>query len=199
MPTASLTKLDVVNTCLSLLGEDAVDAIAEDQSDPQDVKNALRMLAEADREVQSEGWHWNTLENVSVSKDINDEYVLGTDVLSVDIDPHSGCGPDITLRGGKLYDRTNNTTVFTSGRLTLTMRKFLDFVDVPPKAQTYISIKSARKFQARFLGDQATQAYSQEDEFRARRELLSEEAEQSDRSLLDRPNVRRYLRRSPGY
>lgn len=201
MPTAGYTKLQAVNVILSLLGEDDVTVVADDGTDPQDVKNALRCLDEASREVQEDGWNFNTLRGVTITANGSGEFVQGTafgvDVIQIDTSGDSA-GTEVTLVGGKLYDQENNTTVFAAGS-TLDVDEIVlkDFTDLPQAARRYITIKAARKFQARFLGDQAIQAYTQEDEYRARALMIRADGTQADKSLLHRPNILPFLSRSP--
>ena len=68
MPTLT-TQLEAVNSMLGHIGEAPVDSIATPSSLPISASTALTILDEVSREVQSDGWHFNTEYDVTLSPD----------------------------------------------------------------------------------------------------------------------------------
>ena len=61
---------------------------------------------------------------------------------------------------------------------------FRDFTEIPEPARNYITIKAARIFIDRLIGDNNLRAYNQQDEARARAVLLETDTENGDHNLL---------------
>ncbi|MFW3388245.1 UNVERIFIED_CONTAM: hypothetical protein RF648_19840, partial [Kocuria sp. CPCC 205274] len=59
-------ELEAINDILSCIGETAITEI-EGADDNADVANALRCLRNANREVQAQGWTWNTVESMTLT------------------------------------------------------------------------------------------------------------------------------------
>ena len=63
MPTLT-TKLETVNSMLGHIGETPVNSIADTNALPVSAAMAVTIVDEVSREVQAEGWHFNTENNV---------------------------------------------------------------------------------------------------------------------------------------
>ena len=142
---ATLTsQLEAVNTCLGYLGEAPVNSISNTSELPVSAANAVSILDEVSREVQSEGWHFNTVKEYVLSP-TNNSITLPTNTLQVD---HEGTeNVDLVQRGLSLYDRKNQTTTFTSD-IKVTIVLLLDWDDLPEQARRYIALRATRSLQA---------------------------------------------------
>ena len=103
---ALTTKLEAVNTMLGVIGETPVNTISG-SSLPVSVVTALNVLDEVNREVQSEGWHFNTEFEYSLTRDASNQFNLPTNVLKIDTPVDKYTDIDIVQRGNTLYDRKN--------------------------------------------------------------------------------------------
>lgn len=63
------TELDAINLILSSIGEAPVNSLTESES--IDVDNARSLLDTVSRNIQRQGWQFNTLTNVTVMPDTN--------------------------------------------------------------------------------------------------------------------------------
>ena len=181
MTVAATTELECINIMLAAIGEAPVNSLTG--TVPVDVRIAQSTLTEVNKQVQSEGWSFNTEIDVTLTRDGNNNIPLGTDVLRVDAQTHDHPSIDPIQRGLKLYDRKNNTFVFDEN-LKCTVVYFRSFDELPEQARSYMTIKAARIFVDRLISDQSLRTYTQEDEIRARSVLMETDLSNADHNML---------------
>lgn len=179
------TKLEAVNTMLSTIGESPVTQITVTSSLPISATTAITVLDEVNREVQSEGWHFNTVNKQTLSPNVSNEIVLTDDVMHVDSLDNS---KDLVQRGSKLFNRTGNTFTFT-GNINVRLMSLLDFTDLPEQARRYITLKGSRVFQTRTVGSQELEQQILRDELKARYTLEEMDGQGADRTIFDNYDV----------
>ena len=91
---------------------------------------------------------------------------------------------DVTQRGSRLFNRTDNTYEFTKA-VTATVVYLLEWEELPEPALRFITVKAARVFQDRMVGSQSHHQFSQQDEIRARAMLREFEMDTADTSIFD--------------
>lgn len=182
MPTLT-TKLEAVNSMLGHIGEAPVDDISTPANLPISGSTAITVLDEISREVQSEGWHFNTEDDVTLSPDAgnSNKIVLSSDIIDVDVVDHSS---DIVPRGLTLYDRKENTTAFTKD-IKVTLVRLLDWDDLPEPARRYMTLRASRVLQGRLVGSRELEALIARDEYIAKSRLESFDSSSSDRTIFD--------------
>ena len=173
-----MTKLDAVNVCLSAMGEPKITSLDTAGIDAQ---MASDLVDEVTREVQGAGWHWNR-ETHTLSPDVNGYMVLPANTLRVDT-IEDDMPIDVIQRGGRLYNKVDNTYVFDSD-LKLEIIVALQFEDLPFAAKNFITYRSARRMQQRALGSETLQKFNEHDENRAWVLLLQDEAATQDSNML---------------
>ena len=181
MTVAATTELECINIMLAAIGEAPVNSLTG--TVPVDVRIAQSTLTEVNKQVQSEGWSFNTELDVTLTRDANNNVVLGTDVLRVDAQTHDHPSIDAIQRGLKLYDRKNNTFIFDED-LKCTVVYFRSFDELPEQARSYMTIKAARIFVDRFVSDQSLRTYTEGDEIRARSVLMETDLSNADHNML---------------
>ena len=181
MTVAATTELECINIMLAAIGEAPVNSLTG--TVPVDVRMAQSTLTEVNKQVQSEGWSFNTELDVTLTRDANNNVVLGTDVLRVDAQTHDHPSIDPIQRGLKLYDRKNNTFIFDED-LKCTVVYFRSFDELPEQARSYMTIKAARIFVDRFVSDQSLRTYTEGDEIRARSVLMETDLSNADHNML---------------
>ena len=179
MPTLT-SKLEAVNSMLGHIGESPVNSISDTNALPISAATAISVLDEVSRAVQAEGWHFNTELKVTLSPAGDGTITLDEDVLEVD----TTSTPDIAQRGLALFDRSSNTSVFTSD-LEVNLTRLLDWTSLPEAARRYITLRASRVFQGRLVGSRELEALIARDEYNARADLMDAEANTSDRSIFD--------------
>ena len=181
MTVAATTELECINIMLAAIGEAPVNSLTG--TVPVDVRIAQSTLTEVNKQVQAEGWSFNTEIDVTLTRNASNNVVLGTDVLRVDAQTHDHPSIDPIQRGLKLYDRKNNTFVFDED-LKCTVVYFRAFDELPEQARSYMTIKAARIFVDRLVSDQSLRTYTQEDEIRARSVLMETDLSNADHNML---------------
>ena len=181
---AATTKLDAVNTMLSAIGEAPVNSLS---SGLVEAEIAETILNTTNREVQSQGWHFNTEYKKAYAQDTDGYIVIGTDVLRADATLEQN-GKDLVQRGTKMYDRKNHTFVIgASTNLDVVVE--LNFEDLPEVAKRYITLKSTRVFQDRVVGSGTLHDFQREDEERAYFELKQFDKATDDANIFDNYDV----------
>ena len=193
------TQLEAVNTMLSAIGETPTTTDIITANSSADVVMAVQILDEVTKEVESQGWNFNTEYDVELAPDGGDKHiVLGTDVARIDLEAHNqgGLDPIMKYTGGewRLYDKKDKTYEFDK-TVKATVIYYLDFIGLPQPAQRYITIRAARIFQDRMVGSQAHHAFNMQDEFRALADLKEWEGDSADHTIFDNYDTFRIVNR----
>lgn len=142
-----LTELDVVNDCLSTLGETPLNSI---DTDHPLVAGALKLLREANSRVQAQGW-WFNREEVELQPDTATGHIaLPADFLSVD---PSVRDQRYTERGRRLYDLDRQSVYFDS-KVTVAIIRLIPFLDLPWVAQDLIRTATTVRFVESYDADE---------------------------------------------
>ena len=180
---ATLTsQLESVNVMLGHIGESPINTLTG--SLPISATTALAALNEVSKEVQSEGWHFNSEKNVTLSP-VGGSITVPSDAVQVDPDDKS---LDIIQRGSVLFDRANNTTTFTKS-IKVNLLRLLDWDSLPEEARRYITLRASRIFQGRTVGSRELEALIARDEYQARARLEESDYGSSDRTIFDNYDV----------
>ena len=181
MAVAATTELEAINIMLAAIGEAPINSLTDTL--PVDARTAQNTLTEVNKEVQSEGWSFNTEIDVTLTRDGSNQINLPINILRVDPNIHQHPTIDPIQRGLKLYDRQNNKYEFDED-LICTVVYYRDFNELTEQARRYINIKAARIFVDRLIGDQGLRTYTQEDETRARAILTESDYANADHNVL---------------
>jgi hypothetical protein len=197
MSLNKMTELEAVNSMLITIGEQPVSSL-DNLAGLQDASIARQILSNISRAVQSKGWVFNLDLQVTYTPDANGEINLGSNVLRIDTTSKvRSATKDIVERGGKLYDREKNTSVFTD-TVKVDRVIVLNFDDLPEAARRYIATRAARVFHDRVVGSGELHNFFREDEQMAWSELLEYEAEVGDYTIFDDYDVYRIIERDTG-
>lgn len=115
-------------------------------------------IMEVKKEVLSQGWHFNSDKNYPFPPDINGIISIPPNVLDI-----VASVKNIIMREWKLYDKDAFTFNFKS-TIPCNVVWDMDFNNLTHPIRHYITIKAARVFQARTIGDQVAYAYTTKDE-----------------------------------
>ena len=174
------TKLDAVNTIISNIGQAPVAAL--DTGNPL-AATAQLVLEEVTKTVQAEGWAFNRENEYPIHLDTNDELVIPTDVMQIDL-PALSDG-SLVRRSGKLYDKTNHSYDLSdyadfNGIVKCDIIWEFDFEDIPAAVQHYITIRAANVFAGRSVGSTEAVRFGQQEETLARAAAIEYETQQGD-------------------
>ena len=199
-PTTNATEeLPAINEILASVGQAPVTTL--DQTNP-DVAIAYNTLLTVSREVQAEGWTFNTEFNVKTTTDANKEFVIPNNYLQVDLSHNSTNSSKNVVRRRKpgetqtkLYDKYNHTYEITSeaaGNIELDIVFHYDWIDLPIPIQDYIVAKAAATVASRIVGDTNQYKILQQKEFESKARTLEYECNQGDYTFFGHPEGHNY-------
>lgn len=195
MPLSKTTKIQAINTMLSTVGEPPINSLAAQRADALIAQN---ILDEVSREVLTYGWQFNTDEGIYLTPDSNTGFIYVPDtVVRVDMDRNE-LEYDIVVRGNRLYNRKNNSYVF-SGQIKVVQIYLMDFDEMPEVAKRYCTIRAARVFQDRMVGSEKIHGFTLQDEIQALARMTEYENETGDFTIFDSPDVSRTFIREGSY
>lgn len=180
MSLAPTTELEAVNTMLNTIGEAPVNTLVNMTS--VDALTALSVLQSVNREVQSQGWFFNSEAKYPLTPNQDGELVLPVNTMSVDSNSES-YKHDLVQRGGRAYDRLNHTYTFDV-TVKCDLILLLDFGEIPEAARRYVTLRASRIFQDRVLGSGELHSMNREDEYQALTTLRLMESENADYNIL---------------
>ena len=181
-----MTFLEAINTLLSVIGEAPVSSLSDVGSNTiSDAALASRTLKEVDRDVQAEGWQFNTDEYVQLQKDASNHFPIPGNVLRASFSPNRYADCQFVVRGKRVYNKAKQT--YEIDEETLIVDKMvvqLDWDELSHAAQQYITIRAARIYSDRFINSNVIYTYTSQDEQYARSQMIRAEEESLSNNLL---------------
>ena len=174
----SMTKLEAVNICLSVMGQPKVTDLS---GSAVDAEIAADIIDEVSREVQNKGWHWNR-EQHELPPNAGNEIVVPNNAIRIDTD-RTDLLINVTVRGNRLFNLTDNTYTFTTP-VKVGFIVYLEFDELPASAKDFIAKKAARLFQERMLGSTTLTQFQAEDLARLWAEMQREDIAAGDYNAL---------------
>ena len=190
MTLLNTTELEAVNMMLAAISEAPVSTLADDTID--DANIATQTLREMSKEIQSEGWHFNTDYDwpIAVDSDLKLPYPAGVGHA----DPMASENKDLVKVGLYFWDRENLTFFFAAGASYKFKIVWLrDYEDLPQLWRTYITMEAANRFVAQQLGDQYAFKYSINDVQQAKARALADDLRRADTNMMNNADVARVL------
>ncbi len=179
--TNAAQELPAVNEILASVGQAPVTTL--DQTNP-DVAIAYDTLLNVSREVQAEGWTFNTEEYYPMTPDANGEIPIANNILQIDLHDEKDNQYESVRRSGKLYEKINHTYDWTTLTGWDTVRCdivwLFDWVDLPRPIQDYIVSKAAAVVSSRIVGDMQQYQILQQREIDNRAKAMEYECNQGD-------------------
>lgn len=148
-----MLRLSVVNEMLGTMGESPLNSL----DDPHTFLGAaLNMLDKNDATIQARGWWFNTEDITLPPSALDSAIYLPGDTISVNVYPTLGGAStsNIVQRGRRLYNTNGGTYVFASP-VRVSLKRRVDFEDMPETAAQYIASLALLQFQSLYDGDTA--------------------------------------------
>jgi hypothetical protein len=157
------TQLQAINQMLTGIGQAPV--VSLDIANPE-IATALSILDSVNREVQGEGWHFNTEIKYPFTPDTNGEISIPDNVLQLSDNKYENVQQYQTVvRNGKLYDKIEHTYIFpTANPILCDVVWLFGFEDLPQVFQDYITQRAARVFAGSVVGSKEMFQFNQQDE-----------------------------------
>jgi len=184
-----MTKLQAVNELMTALKRRPVTSYASGV--PAEAADCIERWS---AEIQAEpDWQFNREENVTYSPAALTGYItLGADILSAD--PVAGGGyPDCTVRGGRLFNRTDKTYVFTAD-VVVDLVRTLPFEDLSNAFQRLVAVSATTEFCAN-MGMPPPDGIAKREQ-RARMTAAQEDADRADPDMKTAPYFRNIASRT---
>ena len=119
---------------------------------------AASVLIETKKEILAEGWHVNSDKDYEFPQDSNGFIAIPANVLDI-----SSSDGNIIMRNWSLYNKEDKTAIFDEPQ-SMNVIWDLDFNSLSHPIRNFITIRAARKFQARTVMDTNVYSYSQSDD-----------------------------------
>ena len=157
-----------------LTGIGQAPVVSLDIANPE-IATALSILENVNREVQGEGWNFNTEVNYPFTPDTNGEIVVPDNVLQLSDNKTSNSQQYQTvLRNGKLYDKVFHTYEFQGTDPVLCDVVWLfSFEDLPQVFKDYITQRATRVFAGSVVGSKEMFQFNAQDETMLRGNCLA--------------------------
>lgn len=184
-----MTELEAINTLLGIIGEAPIDHLSDLLvNEITDSTMARRTLQEVSRDVQSEGWSWNTDDRLALAKDAQGQFLLPDNALKAVFSPNRYPQRQYVQRGRRIWDKQKRTFAFgadMAGSLVVDSVVFeLEWDELPHVAQQYITIRAGRVFSNRYVNSTVVYSFTTQDEEYARTMLVRGEEESGRNNLL---------------
>ena len=185
-----MTFIEAVNTLLSVIGEAPVSSLSDTGVNTiSDAALASRTIKEVSRDVQAEGWGFNTDTAVSLPRDAQRHYPLPGNALVATFSPNRYSDMQYVVRGSRVYDKQKQSYEIgpdTNAQPLIVdvMVVELDWDELPHAAQQYITIRAARIYSDRFINSNVIYTYTSQDEAYARSQLIRAEERNLNNNLL---------------
>jgi len=179
------TELSAVNSILGAIGQSPVTTLNYENPEVSFIYN---ILTEVNKDVQNEGWHFNTEYHIATEPDANGYITIPNNALRYDInDGLKDRSKDVVMRNGRLYDLVNHTDVFTE-TLYLDLVTLYAFEDLPNPFQRYVTYRSAVRAATQLVSNPQLAQLLKEDEFKSRAACLEYECDKGDPSFFGNPH-----------
>ena len=174
------TELEAINKVLQMTGEAPVNSLVGQVGIAKQAQDSLNA---AMREVQSEGWTFNTDYEKKLPRNTSNEIEVSGTTTRVYVDPYLYPEYDIIIRNGKLYDRKTHSFTFTED-LKVDITTILDWLELPEYARRYIMVRAGRQLQEAVVGSEDYAKINLTAELEARSHFLEEETTRDEHSML---------------
>ena len=199
IPTTNTDEwLKPVNQILNSIGQAPVNTL---ESTTPDVAIAFETLENINREVQAEGWSFNTEFHKDFTPESAGDYLdyilIPDDVLQLKLTNNSANQDyDAVLRrdtAGKryLYDRQNHTALWTQTTVECDVVWSWSWRDIPIPVQDYITSRSSAICSQRIIGDPAQHQMLSQKEIYNRAQALEYECNQGAYTFFGEPTDKR--------
>ncbi len=191
------TELSAVNSILGAIGQSPVTSLVFDNPEISLIYNLLR---DANVDVQSEGWHFNTEKHVTYTPDsVTGKIVVGNDILKMDVsEGWEKRQYDVVKRGGYLYDKFDHTDDWSDHTsIDLDITRLISFDDIPTPFQRYITYRASRVAATQLVANpQLVQLLAQQEAL-SRAALMEYETTQANYTMFGFPEDSSYTTYQP--
>ena len=196
------TALSSVNSILGSIGQAPISRLYKGKGEDLEYINpeiafVHQLLMEVNKDVQNEGWVFNTESNYEILPDINKHIIIPQNVLRMDVYENAIYRTsDLVRREGKMYDKLNHTVLFESPIcFDITWR--FDYEDLPSVFQRYITLRASGRAATQLVTNPQLVQLLATQEAQARAACMEYECNQGDHTFFGTPNNTSYRSYQP--
>lgn len=141
-----MNKLAAVNEILGRCGLRETPSLDTDGGSQAAIVETI--LEQTSLQIQGKGWSCNTVENKAVNVDGSNNLPVPDGTISIKAGGVDSWR-DLTQRGGKLYDRENNTYEFDEDSIYCDYIIYLEFECLPYEIRKWITLEAAKQLLVR--------------------------------------------------
>ena len=177
------------------VGESPVNTLTVQSPEVAIAQSTLRQVC---REVQAEGWKFNTETEYPIDLDSNNHCIIPNNVLQIDLNHFKHLNDfDVVKRSDngvmKLYDLMEHRFNFdntSDNKLYVDVIWMIDFEDIPQAFKDYITTRSARIASNRMINDPKAAELMSTDESLARALAVEYDTNQADYNIFNDAHYR---------
>ena len=180
------TELSAVNSILGAIGQSPVTTLNYENPEIGFIYN---ILTEVNKDVQNEGWIFNTEYNVEKAPEVTTKYItIPSNVLRYDLhEDNIYRTKNIVRRNGRLWDTINQTDEFDSN-LHLDITWLWPFEDLPNAFKRYIISRASVRAATQLVSNPQLVQLLQQQEAQTRATCMEYECLQGDHSYMGFPD-----------
>ena len=172
------------------VGESSVNTLTVQSPEVTIAQSTLRQVC---REVQAEGWKFNTEQQYPITLDSNNHCLIPNNVLQIDLNHFKHLNDfDVVKRNDngtmKLYDLIEHRYNFentSEGKLYVDIIWMVDFEDIPQVFKDYITQRASRIAANRMVNDPTVAELMATDETLARALAIEYDTNQGDYNIFN--------------
>lgn len=176
-------ELETLNMLLRLIGSSPVNSPNTDHPDAANAKATMQRIS---RRTQRRGWWCNIDYNVILTPDNTGAIKLPSNVSSIKMEDQN-----LVSRNSRLYDKQNQTAIFTAPVTVLRWVQILEWDDMPDVMQEYCAYYAGSEFVRDELEDPQKEASLQESASVSYLDLKKQELEEGQYNIFQKRRVAR--------
>ena len=188
------TELSSVNSILGAIGQSPVTRVYNDNNGTLDYINPElavihNILMEVNKDVQNEGWIWNTEFNYPLKPDVDGIIIIPPNVLRMDVSEGQVYrNTDVVRQDGKLYDRLHHTYKFDVDKsINFDVTWLRSYEDLPSAFQRYIVLRASGRAATQLVANPQLVQLLGSQEVQARAACMEYECNQGDHTFFGTP------------
>ncbi len=200
------TELSAVNSILGAIGQSPVTSLGPTETGTGDTINfanpeiafIYNILTEVNKDVQNEGWVFNTEYNVEKQPEATTKYItIPSNVLRYDLHgDNNDRSKNLVRRNGRLWDTINQTYEFDSS-VKLDITWLWPYTDLPSAFKRYIISRASVRAATQLVSNPQLVQLLQQQEAQTRATCMEYECLQGDHSYMGFPDKSTYRTYQP--
>ena len=183
------TELSAINSVLAAIGQAPITRVNYENPEVHLIYN---LIQETNRDVQAEGWVFNTERDYPLLPDADGCIYIPENVLAMDITGNAVVRTtNVVKRDGKLYDKLNHTYKF-SGEQRFDITWLFPLDDLPLAFQRYIILRASSRAATQIITNPELTKLLAQQEAIARASCMEYECNQGDYTMFGTPERTAY-------